>query len=156
MDNIWDRKSFEVGGHWLLWRGWKKRMTTRKRQKSNAYKNTFHIGHHYHEKILSQKALAFEKTPVTLGKKLSWLNTFFFFFFFSFDVIRSGQSQRWTLVSVWGPPHVVSDEVSYIRLRNPHHLIKQYDSPVSEMRLSNKHIPINNYKFVNVHNWCQL
>ena len=24
MDTIWDRKSFEVGGHWPLWRGWKK------------------------------------------------------------------------------------------------------------------------------------
>ena len=36
MDKIWDRKSFEVGGHWPLWRGWKKRMTTQKRQKSNA------------------------------------------------------------------------------------------------------------------------
>jgi len=24
MDKIWDRKSFEVGGHWQLWRGWKK------------------------------------------------------------------------------------------------------------------------------------
>jgi len=23
MDKIWDRKSFEVGGHWSLWRGWK-------------------------------------------------------------------------------------------------------------------------------------
>ena len=23
MDKIWDRKSFEVGGHWPLWRGWK-------------------------------------------------------------------------------------------------------------------------------------
>ena len=22
MDKIWDRKSFEVGGHWPLWRGW--------------------------------------------------------------------------------------------------------------------------------------
>ena len=21
MDKIWDRKSFEVGGHWPLWRG---------------------------------------------------------------------------------------------------------------------------------------
>ena len=21
MDKIWDRKSFEVGGHWLLWQG---------------------------------------------------------------------------------------------------------------------------------------
>ena len=36
MDKIWDRKSFEVGGHWPLWRGWKKRMTTQNRQKSNA------------------------------------------------------------------------------------------------------------------------
>jgi len=24
MDQIWDRTSFEVGGHWPLWRGWKK------------------------------------------------------------------------------------------------------------------------------------
>jgi len=24
MDKIWDRKSFEVGSHWPLWRGWKK------------------------------------------------------------------------------------------------------------------------------------
>jgi len=29
MDKIWDRKSFEVGGHWPLLRGWKKRMTRR-------------------------------------------------------------------------------------------------------------------------------
>ena len=28
MDKIWDRKSFKVGGHWPLWRGWKKPMTT--------------------------------------------------------------------------------------------------------------------------------
>jgi len=29
MDKIWDRKSFDVGGHhWPLWRGWKNRMTT--------------------------------------------------------------------------------------------------------------------------------
>ena len=39
MDIIWDRKSFEVGGHWPLWRGWKNRMTTQNRQKWNA-KNT--------------------------------------------------------------------------------------------------------------------
>ena len=38
MDNIWDRKSFEVGGHWPMWRGWKNRMTTQNRQKSNAQK----------------------------------------------------------------------------------------------------------------------
>jgi len=36
MDKIWDRNSFEVGGHWPLWRGWKKWMTTQNRQKSNA------------------------------------------------------------------------------------------------------------------------
>ena len=38
MDKIWDRKSFEVRGHWPLWRGWKNRMTTQNRQKSNAKK----------------------------------------------------------------------------------------------------------------------
>jgi len=36
MDKIWNRKSFGVGGHWPLWRGGKKRMTTQNRQKSNA------------------------------------------------------------------------------------------------------------------------
>ena len=39
MDNIWDGKSFEVGGHWPLWWGRKNRMITQNRQKSNA-KNT--------------------------------------------------------------------------------------------------------------------
>ena len=38
MDKIWDRKSFEVGGHWPLWRGWKNWMTTQSWQKSNAKK----------------------------------------------------------------------------------------------------------------------
>ena len=42
MDTIWDRKSFEVGGHWPLWR-MKKRMTMQKRQKSNAKKQTLSI-----------------------------------------------------------------------------------------------------------------
>ena len=40
MDTIWDKKSFEVGGHWPLWRGLKNRMTTQNRQKSNAKKTT--------------------------------------------------------------------------------------------------------------------
>jgi len=40
MDKIWDRKSFEVGSHWPLLRGWKHRMTTQNRQMSNA-KKTF-------------------------------------------------------------------------------------------------------------------
>jgi len=35
MDKM-DRKSFEVGSHWPLWRWWKNRMTTQKRQKSKA------------------------------------------------------------------------------------------------------------------------
>jgi len=38
MENIWDRKSFEVEGHWPFWWGWKNRITTRKRQKLNANK----------------------------------------------------------------------------------------------------------------------
>ena len=38
MDKIWDRKSFEVGGHWPLWLQCKNRNTTQNRQKSNAKK----------------------------------------------------------------------------------------------------------------------
>jgi len=33
---IWDRKSFEVGGHWPLWRGWKKQWPHRS-DKSQGY-----------------------------------------------------------------------------------------------------------------------
>jgi len=40
MDKIWNRKSFEVGGHWPLWRGWKNRMTT---QKSRTVKKRIKI-----------------------------------------------------------------------------------------------------------------
>jgi len=40
MDTLWDWKSFEVGGHWPLWRGWKTRMTTQNRQKSYAYQTS--------------------------------------------------------------------------------------------------------------------
>ena len=36
MDKIWDRKSFEVGGHWPLWLGWKNQITTQNKQKSKA------------------------------------------------------------------------------------------------------------------------
>ena len=39
MDKIWDRKSFEVGGHLPLWRGGKNRMTTQNRQKVESQKN---------------------------------------------------------------------------------------------------------------------
>jgi len=34
MDKIWDKKSFEVGSHWSLWRVWKNRMTMQNQQKS--------------------------------------------------------------------------------------------------------------------------
>jgi len=51
MDKIWDRKSFEVRGHWPLWRGWKKRMTTQKRQKSIAKKRREYFA--YTNKILN-------------------------------------------------------------------------------------------------------
>ena len=40
MDKIWDRKSFEVGGHWWLWRGGKKPNGTQNRQKPNAKKSS--------------------------------------------------------------------------------------------------------------------
>ena len=40
MDKIWYSKSFEVGGHWVLWQGWKNRLTTQNRQKSNAQNKT--------------------------------------------------------------------------------------------------------------------
>ena len=48
MDKLWDRKSFEVGGHWRLWRGWEKRMTTQNRQKSNAKKT---LKKHHFDKV---------------------------------------------------------------------------------------------------------
>ena len=67
MDKIWDTKSFEVGGHWPLWRDAKNRMTTQNRQKSNAKKNTqktTHIlhhnkamNHHYHKSELMLQLL---------------------------------------------------------------------------------------------------
>ena len=38
MDKIWEGKSFEVGGHWPLWRGWKNIMTMQNRQKSKGKK----------------------------------------------------------------------------------------------------------------------
>jgi len=41
MDKIWDRRSFQDGGHWPLWRGWKNWLTTQKRQKSIAKNNIY-------------------------------------------------------------------------------------------------------------------
>ena len=41
MDKIWDRKSFEVGCHWPLWREWKTRMTTQNRQKNRTLKRKY-------------------------------------------------------------------------------------------------------------------
>ena len=43
MDKIWDRKSFEVRGHWPLWLGWKKRMTTQNHQKNQKIYPLPHI-----------------------------------------------------------------------------------------------------------------
>ena len=45
MDKILDRKSFEVGGHWPLWRERKNRMTRQNRQKSNAKKKCLWMKH---------------------------------------------------------------------------------------------------------------
>jgi len=39
MDKIWDGKSFEVGGHWPLWRRWKHRLTTQNRRNRTLKKN---------------------------------------------------------------------------------------------------------------------
>ena len=39
MDKIWDRKSFEVGGHWQLWRGFQTNDHVEPTKKSNAKKN---------------------------------------------------------------------------------------------------------------------
>ena len=36
MDKSWDRKSFEVGGHWPLWRGMKKPNDHAEPTKSNV------------------------------------------------------------------------------------------------------------------------
>ena len=41
MAKIWDRKSFEVGGHWPLWGGEKTKCPRRTEKKSNAKKNAF-------------------------------------------------------------------------------------------------------------------
>jgi len=38
MDTIWDGKSFEVGGHWTLWRGNKKNEWPRGTDKSRTLK----------------------------------------------------------------------------------------------------------------------
>jgi len=39
MDKIWDRKSFEVGGHWLMWRGWKNEWPRRTDKSRTLKKN---------------------------------------------------------------------------------------------------------------------
>jgi len=40
MDKIWDRKSFEVGGHWPLWRGWKTEWPCRADKSRTLKKNS--------------------------------------------------------------------------------------------------------------------
>jgi len=40
MDKIWDRKSFELRGHWPLWRGWKNRQKSNDK-KINIFKKNY-------------------------------------------------------------------------------------------------------------------
>ena len=69
MDKIWDRKSFEVGGHWSLWREWKNRMITQNRQKSNAKKKL----KNKHATGIGKNTLVKE---IPLADLDSWLLTF--------------------------------------------------------------------------------
>ena len=39
MDKIWDRKSFEVGGHWPLWLVWEKNDKSRTLKNIKIYTN---------------------------------------------------------------------------------------------------------------------
>ena len=51
MDKIWDKESFEVGGLWPLWRGWKKtndhaeptKVDPRRTNKSRTLKKLFQL-----------------------------------------------------------------------------------------------------------------
>ena len=72
MDQIWDRKPFEVGVHWLLWRGWKTRMTTQNRQKSNANQKK---SHNNNEKLVPMK----NEFRVIYNINLFWKMFLFFF-----------------------------------------------------------------------------
>ena len=65
MDKIWCRKSFEVGGHWPLWRGWKKRITTQNRQKSNTKKEK--NNEHDATCMLHVLTLLLKRTVICLG-----------------------------------------------------------------------------------------
>jgi len=43
MDKIWDRKSFEVGGHWPWWQGMKKNEWSRRTDKSRTLKKLHQV-----------------------------------------------------------------------------------------------------------------
>jgi len=48
----------KVGGHWPLWRGWKKRMTMQNRQKSNAKKTKIiHVAQYSDDNILKTNTM---------------------------------------------------------------------------------------------------
>ena len=83
MDKIWDRKSFEVGGHWPLWRGWKNRMTTQNRQKSNA-KNVFEIK----KKKIYISGRMFQRTKAYTQKKRAHTR-------------KKGPKQEWSNLIGW-------------------------------------------------------
>ena len=66
MDKIWERKSFKVGGHWPLWRGWKTRMTTQNRQKSNAKKKVPPPKNHYYVQSTFERIPMYEKRALQI------------------------------------------------------------------------------------------
>ena len=70
MDNIWDRRSFEVGGHWPLWWGWKNRMSTQNRQKSNDKKNIIDKADMNSPTNVQQHHFVFNTSSHYLKKKL--------------------------------------------------------------------------------------
>ena len=71
LENI--QKSLKVGGHWPLWRGWRNRMTTQNRQKSNAKQSI-------NKSIIINKyweyRLTYCKTVVNEYADYSWANSF--------------------------------------------------------------------------------
>ena len=59
MDKIWDRKSFEVGSHWPLWRGWKNEWP-RRTDKSRLLKKIkwLHVNLTTHTQIILKKHIS--------------------------------------------------------------------------------------------------
>ena len=95
MDKIWDRKSFKVGGHWPLWLGWKKGMTTQNRQKSNAKDKN--IQEHQCIFVSSKKPFSLQyKEFVSLVEKLSDIIKQRHSNYISTSVLHDTDSHNWT------------------------------------------------------------